>query len=97
MGSSFNDVVKYGATLYMQRNTKNHKKSFICLVILASLAMLFFQCYLVFSLNIKNDTLLFCGDVISRIDSNSADSKSMFVADSVYSFNRSWAAKANIL
>ena len=97
MGSSFNDVVKYGATLYMERNTKGHNKVFIAIVIFSALAMLFFQVFLVYSLNLQNDTLLFCGDVINKINSNPDDNRKMFMSDSNYNFNRTWYAKAIIL
>ena len=75
MGSSFNDIVKYSATLYMERNTKSHKKTYIAIVILGAIAMLFFQAYFVYSLNNKNESMLFCGDVITKIDTSAEDSK----------------------
>ena len=97
MGSSFNDVVKYSASLTMDLEKRGHSKSYVALVIFAALAMLFFQMFLVISLNSKNDALLFCGDVVTKIDTMSDDSKKMFQPDSVYSFNRTWYAQANIL
>lgn len=52
-----------------------HKKTYIAIIILGALAMLFFQVYFIYSLNNKNESMLFCGDVITTIDTNAEDSK----------------------
>jgi hypothetical protein len=90
-------VVKYAATLYMERNTKGHNKAYIAIVIFSALVMLGFQIYFIHGLNISNDSLLFCGDVIGKLNAASRDNKKMFTADSLRDFNRTWYAKAIVL
>ena len=79
--SSFSDIVKYGATLILEREKSGHKTSFIVMVIFGALFMLTFQIILIVSLNYSNDKLLFCGDVIDKVEPANADPIALF-ADS---------------
>ena len=40
--SSFSDIVKYGATLILEREQSGHKKTYIAMVIFGALFMLSF-------------------------------------------------------
>lgn len=88
--SSQGDIVKYSATLWMQRDTvmKDHK-GYIALTLLGALTMLTFQSYLIIELDRADGALLFCGDIIRMVETDK-EKEVLFKEDAVQSYNQSW-------
>lgn len=88
--SSYTDIVKYSATLFMEGGNHGRSKGYTGCVVLTTVLMLMVQAALVIYFNIVSDTSLFCGDVVRMIDDDNDDPKVLFGSDNVASFNTSW-------
>lgn len=56
----------------------------------SALIMLGFQAFLIYNLNISNDAMLFCGDIVRMIET-AASPAVLFKDDCVQSFNTTWS------
>ena len=89
--SSFTDIIKYSATLYMERD--KHDRKFVAASILASVAMLALQIWLIVLLELDNTEGLFCGDVVRMI--NQTTEPSVLFYDYTHSYYKERWSKIN--
>ena len=84
--TSKTDIVKYSATIWVERREKGHSLFYFLLTLSAAVIMLAFQSYLIYGLNKSSDAMLFCGDVVRMIETEKRP-QDLFKDDSVQSYN----------